>query len=56
MLEEVLLQPRHIIVLIRDLLIDDFLDLLMFELVIGGDDAKDVLIVGCAIVEEFEVA
>lgn len=30
MLEEVLLQPRHIIVLIRDLLIDEFLDLLMF--------------------------
>lgn len=44
MLEEVLLQPGDIIILIGDFLIDKFLDPLVFKLVIGGDDAKDVLI------------
>lgn len=55
MLEEVLLQPGDIIILIGDFLIDKFLDPLVFKLVIGGDDAKDVLIVRGTIVEKLEV-
>lgn len=56
MLEEVLFQPGHVIILIGYFFIDEFLDPLVFQLVIGGDDAKDVLIVGGAIVKKLEVA
>lgn len=55
MFGEVLFQPGNATIFIGHLLVDQFLDLLVLVLVIGSDDAKDILEIGGALIEESEV-